>query len=82
MFLVGHAVVVAPPTGGEDLLDLVIVEDDGEGDGLEFLEVEGTSAGGDVDVAAASKYPAGHVKDGPHGAPEGVDFVFPSLAGF
>ena len=33
-------------------------------------------------MSAAAREAAGHVVDGAHSAPEGVDFVFPALPGF
>lgn len=82
MFLIGHTVVVVSPTFRENLLDLLVVEDDGKGDCLQLFEAEGASAGGHMDMATASQHPPGHVEDGPHSAPERIDFILPPLARF
>lgn len=82
MFLVGHAVMIVSPTLRKDLLDLIVVEDDRKGDCLQFLELEGASAGGDMNMATASQHAPGHVKDSSHSAPESVNFILPRLACF
>lgn len=45
MFLIGHTVVVVSPTFRENLLDLLVVEDDGKGDCLQLFERISTPAG-------------------------------------
>jgi hypothetical protein len=82
MVLVGNTEVVVSPTFRENLLDLLVVEDDGKRDCLQLFEEEGASAGGHVDMATASQHPPGHMEDGPHSAPERIDFVLPPLARF
>lgn len=74
--------MIVSPTLREDLLDLIVVEDDGKGDCLQFFKVEEASAGGDMNMATASQYAPGHVEDGPHSAPERIDFILPPLACF
>jgi hypothetical protein len=75
IFPAGHAVVLVSPTLREDLLDLLVIEHDGEGNCLQLFGVEGASAWGDVNMATASQNTSWHVEDIPHSTPECINFI-------